>query len=279
MDNALSVDVEEWFQVGAFERTIDRADWDALESRVVGNTGVVLDLFDDAGVKGTFFTLGCVAARHPGLIREIVARGHEIASHGWGHHRVFTFTPDEFRADLAKARAVLEDAGGVAVTGYRAPNFSIDTRTPWAHAVLAEAGYAYSSSVAPLKHDHYGWVGAPRHAYRPLPDSPLIELPVTLVPVMGRTVTAGGGFFRLLPQLFTDRAIAAENAGQRPAVFYFHPWEVDPGQPRVTDAPLKSRLRHYARLGAMAGKLAKLVRRHRWDRTDRVVAIERARLG
>lgn len=279
MRNALSVDVEEWFQVGAFERTIDRGGWDSLESRVAASTGRVLDLFDAGGVKATFFTLGWVAQRHPALIRDIVGRGHEIASHGWAHDRVFTFTPEQFRADLARARTAIEDAAGVAVTGYRAPSFSIDTRTPWAHAVLAEAGYAYSSSVAPLRHDHYGWVGAPRHAHRPLPDAPLIELPVTVMPVLGRTVTAGGGFFRLLPARFTDRAIRAENASARPAVFYFHPWEVDPDQPRVAGAPLKSRLRHYARLGAMAGKLATLVRRHAWDRTDRVVAAEAERLA
>jgi polysaccharide deacetylase family protein (PEP-CTERM system associated) len=278
MRNALSVDVEEWFQVGAFERTIDRADWESLESRVVANTGRVLDLFDEGGVKATFFTLGWVAERHPRLIRDIVARGHEIASHGWGHDRVFTFTPEQFRADLARARAILEDASGEAVTGYRAPSFSIDMRTPWAHPILAEAGYAYSSSVAPLRHDHYGWAEAPRQAYRPLADSPLIELPVTVMPVLGRTVTAGGGFFRLLPAHFIHRAIAAENAASRPAVFYFHPWEIDPDQPRIVAAPLKSRIRHYSRLGAMAGKLTTLVRRHRWDRTDRVVALEAGRL-
>lgn len=272
MLNALSVDIEEWFQVGAFERTIDRADWDTLESRVAANTGAVLDLFAAAGVKGTFFTLGWVAHRHPALIRRIVAEGHELASHGWDHQRVFTFTPDQFRADLARSRAALEDAGGVAVTGYRAPSFSIDTRTPWAHPILAEGGYAYSSSVAPITHDHYGWVDAPRTAHRPLPDAPLIELPITTMAVLGKEVTAGGGFFRLLPGRLTDGAVRAANARGAPAVFYFHPWEVDPGQPRVRNAPLKSRLRHYARLGAMAGKLDRLVRRHQWGRVDAVVA-------
>ncbi|WP_326524161.1 XrtA system polysaccharide deacetylase [Sphingomonas sp.] len=273
MLNALSVDVEEWFQVGAFENTIARADWDSLESRVADNTAAVLDLFAETGARATFFTLGWVAARNGALIRRIVDAGHEIASHGWDHARVFTFTPDAFRDDLARARAVLEDAAGVAVTGYRAPSFSIDTRTPWAHPVLAEAGYAYSSSVAPIRHDHYGWADAPRSAYRPVPGSDLIELPVTTMPVLGKTVTAGGGFFRLLPQHFTDRAIRHANATERrPAIFYFHPWEVDPGQPRVADAPFKSRLRHYSRLGAMAGKLRKLVRRHQWGRVDRVVA-------
>lgn len=280
MRNALSVDVEEWFQVGAFERTIDRADWDGLESRVAANTGAVLDLFAEARVKATFFTLGWVAARNPALIRRIVAEGHELASHGWDHRRVFTFTAGEFREDLARARVALEDAGGVAVTGYRAPSFSIDARTPWAHQVLADEGYAYSSSVAPIRHDHYGWADSPIGAHRPVAGSALVELPITMIRFAGRSMTTGGGFFRLLPSILTDRAVESVNrrAG-RPGVFYFHPWEVDPGQPRVRNAPLKSKLRHYARLGAMAGKLRRLVRTHAWDRVDAVVAREAARLA
>ena len=149
--NGMSVDVEEWFQVGAFEKTIDKGDWDRLDSRVEANTDAVLSLFAETGTRATFFTLGWVAHRHPGLIRRIVAAGHEMASHGWDHQRVFTMTADQFRADLARAKAAIENAGGQAVTGYRAPSFSIDTRTPWAHPVLAEAGYRYSSSVAPLR--------------------------------------------------------------------------------------------------------------------------------
>lgn len=278
MRNALSVDVEDWFQVGAFENTIDRADWNGLETRVEANTDAVLDLFAAGRVKATFFTLGWVAKRCPALIRRIADAGHEVASHGWDHKRVFTMTAAEFRADLARTRAALEDAGGVAVTGYRAPSFSIDSRTPWAHPVLAEAGYAYSSSVAPVKHDHYGWAESPRHAHRPLADSQMIELPITIMSVVGKDVAAGGGFFRILPSGYTDSAIVSANAAARPAVFYFHPWEIDPDQPRVRDAPLKSRLRHYSRLGAMAGKLRRLVRRHRWDRVDAVVADEAAKL-
>lgn len=279
MRNGLSVDVEDWFQVGAFERTIARADWDGLELRVEANTDAVLDLFAETGVKATFFTLGWVAHRCPALMRRIVDAGHELASHGWDHRRVFAFTPEQFRADIDRARKTLEDAGGVAVTGYRAPSFSIDARTPWAHPVLAEAGYTYSSSVAPVRHDHYGWADAPRHAHRPLADAALIELPVSVMPVLGRTVTAGGGFFRMLPSHFTDRAVERSNRDlARPAIFYFHPWEIDPGQPRVTGAPLKSTLRHYTRLAAMAGKLRGLIAAHRWDRVDAVVADERVRL-
>jgi polysaccharide deacetylase family protein (PEP-CTERM system associated) len=279
MRNGLSVDVEEWFQVGAFERVIAKADWDGLDSRVAYNTGKVLDLFGETGVKATFFTLGWVAERNPALIRRIAEEGHEVASHGWDHDRVFTMTADAFRADLERARTALEDASGQRVTGYRAPSFSIDQRTPWAHQVLAEEGYAYSSSVAPLVHDHYGWADAPKYAYRPVAGSDLIELPITLADVAGRKITTGGGFFRLFPAAITDRAVARANRDeQRPAVFYFHPWEVDPDQPRVARAPLKSRLRHYSRLGAMAGKLRGLVKRHDWGRVDAVVAIEAERL-
>jgi polysaccharide deacetylase family protein (PEP-CTERM system associated) len=277
--NALSVDVEDWFQVGAFETVIARADWDGLDRRVEANTDRVLALFDEAGVQATFFTLGWVAERHPALIRRIAEAGHEVASHGWDHQRVFTMGPEQFRADLAAARTALEDAGGVAVTGYRAPSFSIDRRTPWAHAVLAEAGYRYSSSVAPIRHDHYGWTDAPRRAFRPVEGSELIELPITIATVLGREVTTGGGFFRLLPSGVTRRAVRGANGVGRPAIFYFHPWEIDPGQPRVAAAPLRSRLRHYARLGAMRGKLARLIAGHDWGRTDAVAAREAERLA
>ena len=271
--NALSVDIEDWFQVGAFEHTIARSDWDRLERRFEANTDRVLALFDRAGVKGTFFTLGWVAERAPALIRRIVAAGHELASHGYDHKRVFLMTEAEFGADLARARAILEDISGVAVTGYRAPSFSIDPRTPWAHAVLAESGYAYSSSVAPVQHDHYGWPGSPRFAWRPCEGSALVELPVTTAQFGKRTLAAGGGgFFRLLPYRFSSWAVEQVNGLGHPAVLYFHPWEIDPGQPRVENAPLKSKLRHYSRLAAMEGKLERLLTAYAWDRTDRVVA-------
>ena len=277
MLNGLSVDVEDWFQVGAFETVIDRRDWGSLPPRVEHNTDAVLDLFAESGVTATFFTLGWVAERYPALIRRIVDGGHEIASHGWDHQRVFTMTPDQFRADLARARATIEDAASAKVTGYRAPSFSIDQRTPWAHPILAEAGYRYSSSVAPLAHDHYGWRDAPRFAFRPLDDSDLIELPVTVAELGGRRIATGGGFFRLFPGAFSSWAVRQVNAATRPAVFYFHPWEIDPGQPRVAAAPLKSKLRHYSRLGAMAGKLRTLIGQHDWGRVDEVVAVEAAR--
>ena len=216
--NGLSVDVEDWFQVGAFERVIARADWDRLDPRVERNTDAVLALFAESGVQATFFTLGWVAHRHPALIRRILAEGHEIASHGWDHRRIFTMDAAQFRADLVRARRAIEQAGGVAVTGYRAPSFSLDTRTPWAHPVLAEEGYRYSSSVAPLRHDHYGWPEAPRYAFRPLADAALIELPVTVAEIAGRGVATGGGFFRLLPAALTDYAVRQVNAAGEPAI-------------------------------------------------------------
>ena len=270
--NALSVDIEDWYMVGAFERTINRADWPGLESRVERNTDAVLALFAQSGVSATFFTLGCVAAAHPALMRRVVAAGHEVASHGWDHARVHTLTPAEFAADADRARRAIEDASGAAVTGYRAPSFSIDARTPWAYDVLADAGYRYSSSVAPVAHDHYGWPDAPRDAFRPLADHSLIELPVATVQVAGRTFAAGGGgFFRLFPYALSRWAVARVNGEGRPAAFYFHPWEIDPGQPFVADAPLKSRLRHYTNLGAMAGKLQRLFGAFEWGRYDAVV--------
>lgn len=276
--NGLSVDVEDWFQVGAFEHTIAREDWDGLELRVGDNVARILDLFDEAGVKATFFTLGWIAERNHAAMRAIVDRGHELASHGYDHARVFTLSRTEFAEDLAKSRAILEDAAGQAITGYRAPSFSIDARNRWAHEVLAEQGYAYSSSVAPIVHDHYGWRDAPRFAFDPVPGSELVEIPVTTAILRGKRLAAGGGgFFRVLPYGFSRWAIRQVNAEGRPAVFYFHPWEVDPGQPRVAGAPLRSRLRHYTNLSRMAGKLSDLLGDFAWGRMDALAAREKPR--
>ena len=268
--NGLSVDVEDWFQVGAFENVIERDRWNDLDLRVQRNVEAILEMFEQADVKATFFTLGWVAKRHGPLMRMIADAGHEIASHGWDHARVYTFTRKEFGEDIRKARAELEDAAGVAVTGYRAPSFSIDQRTPWAYMELADQGYAYSSSVAPVAHDHYGWREAPRFAFQPLPWSKLIEIPVTTAMFGNRRLAAGGGgFFRVLPYAFSRWAIRQVNRReQRPAVFYFHPWEIDPEQPRVDGAPIKSRLRHYTNLDKMAPKLRELVREFAWGRMD-----------
>ncbi len=281
MRNALSVDVEDWFQVGAFESVIDRADWDSLECRVERNTDAVLALFDDAAIKGTFFTLGWVAERYPALMRRIVAAGHELASHGYGHDRVYTLSPGQFATDIERTRKLIEDISGALVTGYRAPSFSIDQRTPWAHEILVEQGYTYSSSVAPVKHDHYGWAEAPRFAFRPVAGSDFVEMPVTTAQLGPKRLAAGGGgFFRLLPYAFSKWAIRQVNEdAQRPAIIYFHPWEIDPDQPRVANAPIKSKLRHYTKLDVMADKLRRLPRDFQWERLDAVVAREQARFA
>ncbi len=275
--NALSVDVEDWFHVGAFERTISRSSWDGLTHRVERNTDAVLALFAEAGVSATFFTLGWVAERYPALMRRIAEAGHEVASHGYDHARVFTLSPEAFRADLQRSRALLEDASGQRVIGYRAPSFSIDHRTPWAHAILAEEGYVYSSSVAPIRHDHYGWPESPRFAWRPVAGQDLLELPVTTAEFGGKRLAAGGGgFFRLLPYGFSRWAIRQVNGREKqPAIIYFHPWEIDPGQPRVAGAPLRSRLRHYSNLSVMADKLRRLTADFSWTRVDALVARER----
>lgn len=276
--NGLSVDVEDWFQVGAFEHVIERGSWDALNLRVERNCDAILQMFADADVKATFFTLGWVAQRHPEMMRRIAEAGHEVASHGWDHQRVFRMGRAAFTQDLEISRKAIEDASGVRVTGYRAPSFSIDRRTPWAFEVLAEQGYAYSSSVAPLSHDHYGWAEAPRFAFRPLAGSDLIEIPVTTAMLGNRRLAAGGGgFFRVLPYGFSRWAIRQVNRREgRPAIFYFHPWEIDPQQPRVANAPLRSKLRHYTNLDGMAGKLRQLVREFAWGRMDALAAREAA---
>ncbi|MEM7688272.1 MAG: XrtA system polysaccharide deacetylase [Pseudomonadota bacterium] len=279
--NALSVDVEDWFQVGAFETVIERSDWPSIATRVEANVDAILALFDEARVHATFFTLGWVAERHPALMQRIAAAGHEIASHGYDHARVFTFDRAGFADDLRKARAILEDTSGQRVKGYRAPSFSIDARNPWALEELAQQGYTYSSSVAPIAHDHYGWPQAPRFAFRPIPGCDFVEVPVTTAMLGGRRVAAGGGgFFRVLPYSFSRWAIRQVNREEkRPAIFYFHPWEVDPDQPRVAGAPMRSKLRHYTGLDKMAGKLRALVGDFAWDRMDRVVAVEAKRAG
>lgn len=272
MRNVMSVDVEEWFQVGAFEKVINPEDWPQLSSRVERNVHRILDIFDDAHVKASFFTLGWIAQRHPALIREIVNRGHEVASHGYDHKRVFTLNAHAFAEDLKIARMAIEDAIGAQIHGYRAPSFSIDQRCPWAFDVLADAGYLYSSSVAPVVHDHYGWPDAPRFAFKPLADADFVEIPVTTAMFGKRRLAAGGGgFFRLLPYRFMQWAIDQVNIRDNmPAVFYFHPWEIDPDQPRVADAPLRSKLRHYTNLSKMEGKLIRLLTQYHWGPMDEV---------
>ncbi|WP_376087653.1 XrtA system polysaccharide deacetylase [Roseomonas sp. CCTCC AB2023176] len=272
----MSVDVEDWFQVQAFARTIRRDDWEGLERRVEANTDRILERFAARGVRATFFTLGWVADRHPALVRRIVAGGHELASHGYGHQLVHEIGEAAFRADIRRAKRSLEDAGGVEVRGYRAPTFSINPRTPWAYAALAEEGHAYSSSVFPVKHDLYGAPDAPRTPHRPRPDG-VVEIPMTTarVPGVSRNLPcAGGGWFRLLPYaVFRAGLRRASSEGLR-GVFYFHPWEVDPGQPRVAEAGRLSRFRHYTGLASMETRLERLLHHFAWGRMDEVFAAD-----
>lgn len=272
--NALTVDVEDYFQVQAMAGRIARTDWERWPSRVEVNTHRLLDILGERGVKGTFFTLGWVARRCPRLIRRIVAEGHELASHGWDHARVFEQSPDTFRRDVRQTKAVLEDAGGVAVRGYRAATFSIRADTLWAFKVLAEEGYAYSSSIYPLRRDLYGIPDAPRHPFRPVPDLPLVELPMSTLVLSGRRVPcSGGGFFRLLPYGVTRWLVGRLNRAEGMAcIFYLHPWEIDPGQPRVEGLPARARFRHYLNLRRTEGRLKRLLADFTWDRMDRVHA-------
>jgi len=268
--NAMTIDVEDYFQVEAFASTIDRKDWDRLPPRVVRNTERLLDILAEGEAQATFFVLGWIAQRHPALIKQISAAGHELASHGSDHIRVDTQSREVFRADVRQSKRILEDLGGVPVLGYRAPTFSIGRNSAWAHAILQEEGFQYSSSVYPRKHDLYGTPGAPRTAFAPLPG--LTDVPLTVVRVLGMDVPAsGGGFFRLLPYSFTRQLLAYANRTNRsPAVFYIHPWEFDPGQPRQREAPFLSRFRHYLNLGRTEARLRRLLGDFGWGRMDQI---------
>jgi polysaccharide deacetylase family protein (PEP-CTERM system associated) len=270
--NAMSVDVEDYFQVQALEAQFPRESWPDQQQRVEQNTQRILDIFAANGVKATFFTLGWVARRCPALIRRIVADGHEIASHGSDHRRADAQTPAQFLDDVKDAKSVLEDISGSLVLGYRAPSFSIAEGNLWAFDVLAEAGYRYSSSVYPVRRDFYGMPSAPRVPFFPGSDHAIEEYPVSTVRLAGRNLPAGGGgFFRLLPLAVTSAAIAWVNRhDKRSCIFYVHPWELDPGQPRPAGVPLKSRFRHYLNLDIAERRLADLSGRFCWDRLDNV---------
>ena len=272
MKNALSVDVEDYFQVSAFAPHIPREQWNTLPCRVERNVDLILDLFDESRSKATFFTLGWIAERYPQVVRRIVDNGHELASHGYGHERASDLTPAAFREDVTRAKRILEDLGGVAVRGYRAPSFSIDHRNWWAVAELEEAGYAYSSSIYPVRHDHYGMPDAPRFPHRPNGERGILEVPPTTLPLFGRNLpAAGGGWFRLLPYEMSRWMLKRVNGCDgAPCMFYFHPWEVDPEQPRPAGISMKTRFRHYVNLRRTAGRLRRLLNDFEWDRVDRV---------
>jgi polysaccharide deacetylase family protein (PEP-CTERM system associated) len=270
--NAMTCDVEDYFQVSAFAPYIDRASWPTRECRVEANMDRILALFDAHGVRATFFTLGWIAERYPNVVKRIVAGGHELASHGYGHLRASDQSRAEFDNDVRSSKALLEDLGGQAVLGYRAPSFSIGRDNLWALDVLLEAGYRYSSSIYPVAHDHYGMPEAPRFAFYPNGTDGLLEVPITTVNMMGKNLPAGGGgYFRLLPYALSRWMMAKVNRDDRqPALFYFHPWEVDPGQPRPDGIGAKSRFRHYVNIDKMESRIEALARDFAWDRMDRI---------
>ena len=278
--NAMTVDVEDYFQVQAFAACIDRSSWDAIPRRVEANMERILEQFDRAGVQATFFTLGWIAERHPALVRQIVAAGHELASHGYGHQLVHDLSPHQFRADIVRAKAVLEDLGAIAVTGYRAPTFSIGPRNPWAFDVIEDTGHRYSSSIYPVRHDLYGVPDAPRFPHR-AGSGALVEIPMTTLQLGRRNMPiAGGGYFRLMPYAVYRAALRRFNGSERAAgVFYFHPWEIDAGQPRIRAASRLSRFRHYVNIASVPRRLERLLRDFRWGRMDQVFAADLARLG
>ncbi len=269
--NAISVDVEDYFQVSAFEHCLTREQWASMPSRVEANVDRILGLFHETGVRATFFTLGCVAERRPGMVRQIVAQGHELASHGWAHVRVSEQGREEFRDDVRRTKSFLEDLSGTPVRGYRAASYSIDQRTLWALEVLERSGYAYSSSIFPIRHDLYGMPEASRFAFRPQ-GTAFLEIPATTVRLGGRNFPcAGGGWFRLAPYELSRWAIRRVNrADGQSCVFYFHPWEIDPEQPRVGGASRKARFRHYLNLDRTEGRLRRLLTDFRWSRIDEV---------
>jgi polysaccharide deacetylase family protein (PEP-CTERM system associated) len=267
--NAMTVDVEDYFQVSAFEPYVDKAKWQELPCRVEANTERILELFAANQVQATFFVLGWVAQRYPCLVKKIVAGGHEIASHGWDHRRVNTQTPEEFRWDVERARTLLEDISGTPITGYRAASYSIGAEQAWAWDELAEAGYLYSSSIVPIKHDLYGIPDAPRFNFS-VAGNRLLEVPVTTLPIAGRNINCGGGgWFRLFPYKFSRWALNRVNRDEQQAgIFYFHPWEIDPAQPRPDGINMKTRFRHYLNLDRTYLRLERLLQDFQWGRMD-----------
>ena len=268
--NALTIDVEDYFQVSALAHRFPRESWDRIPLRVEQNMDRILDMLDRHGVKATFFTLGYVARRCPDLVRRIVRGGHELASHGFHHQRASELSPAALREDLHAAKNELESISGSPVVGYRAPSFSIGEQNTWAFDCIADTGHRYSSSVYPIRHDHYGMPDAPRIPHRTA--GGLLEIPMTTATVLGRTVpAAGGGYFRLLPYAVSRWLIRRVNqVERRPAMFYFHPWEIDPAQPRPRGLGPKTRFRHYVNLSRTAPRLERLLADFRWARVDQV---------
>jgi polysaccharide deacetylase family protein (PEP-CTERM system associated) len=268
--NALTIDVEDYFQVSAFEPYIARSEWPNRECHVEGNIERILELLAVHDVKATFFTLGWIAERYPRMIRDLVQAGHELASHGYGHERANRQSPEAFFSDIHLAKLILEDVSGTPVIGYRAPSFSIDANTTWAFAELVHAGYRYSSSIYPIVHDHYGMPNAPRFAFEASPG--LLEIPITTLRVLGRNFpSSGGGYFRLLPYGLSRWMFRRVNAVEgESCVFYFHPWEIDADQPEVNGISRKTRFRHYVNISRMEGRLKLLLEDFSWGRMDQL---------
>lgn len=273
--NAMTIDVEDYFQVSAFERHISREHWPSLPCRVEANIERILALLDAEKVKATFFTLGWIAEHYPAMVRRIVDNGHELASHGYSHQRVSDQNPHEFHQDVSRAKTLLEDIGGQPVIGYRAPSFSIGARNLWALDVLREAGYRYSSSIYPISHDHYGMPDAPRFAYYPRGRDGLLEVPITTVRMMKKNLpSGGGGYFRLFPYVVSRWLLKRVNQEDRqPGIFYFHPWEIDPEQPRQRNVGMKTSFRHYVNLHRTEARLKALTRDFRWGRMDDIFMV------
>lgn len=270
--NALTIDVEDYFQVSAFAPHIARADWPRLECRVEANIERILLLLESRRIHATFFTLGWIAERYPAMLRRVAGAGHEVASHGYAHLRASDQSAAQFADDVRRSKTILEQLTGLPVHGYRAPSFSIGAANLWAFEVLQEAGYRYSSSIYPIRHDHYGMPDAPRFAWRPQGPHGVLELPVSTVRLRGRNLPAGGGgYFRLMPYALSRWLLRRINSRDGQAgIFYFHPWELDPGQPRPPGLSAKTRFRHYLNLGRMEARLARLTRDFTWDRMDRI---------
>lgn len=260
ISNYLTIDVEDYFQVSAFEKISSPEKWDSYESRVVKNTTLILDLLDRVAVKATFFIVGWVAEKNPRLVKEIFKRGHELGCHSFFHKKVYELSPDEFYRDTQKAKKVIEDISGAAVSGFRAPSYSITKKSMWALDILEDLGFSYDSSIFPIYHDVYGVPDAPRFEYR-VPGKKLIEFPISTSIMLGRKIpVAGGGYFRLFPYGFTKMALQKINGKEKkPFVFYLHPWEVDPGQPEMKGAGWRSRFRHYNNLEKTEGRFIRLL--------------------
>jgi len=260
ISNYLTIDVEDYFQVAAFEDIIDPSNWDAMEQRVVRNTEKVLTLLADHQTKATFFIVGWIAERYPQLVKTIHNQGHRIGAHSYWHRKIYDLTPEQFRADTHKVKSILEDIVGEPVLGYRAPSYSITGKSLWALDILKELGFAYDSSIFPIHHDTYGIPDAPRFAYRHA--NGLLEYPISTALLLGRKIpVSGGGYFRLFPYWFTRHALQTINHKEaKPFIFYLHPWELDPEQPRMQQARFLSRFRHYNQLQQTQSRFERLLK-------------------